>query len=74
MSLYPSTHHLPLSARLLAAAGALLAAAAVALSAYAAHAAQGEDVQRASGRLDEGRIEAARRKMESCRRRQDVSR
>jgi len=46
MSLYPSTHHLPLPARLIAAAGALLAAAAVALSAYAAHAAQAEDAQR----------------------------
>jgi len=47
MSLYPSTHNLPLPARLLAAAGALLAAAAVALSAYAAHAAaQPDDVQR----------------------------
>ena len=46
MSLYPSTHNLPLPARLLAFAGALLAAAAVALSAYAAHAAQAEDAQR----------------------------
>jgi len=46
MGLYPSTHHLPLPARLLPAAGALLAAAAVALSAYAAHAAQAPDVQR----------------------------
>ncbi|MDR0184712.1 DUF423 domain-containing protein [Lysobacter arvi] len=46
MSLYPSTHHLPVPARLLAATGALLAGAAVAMSAYAAHAAQPEDAQR----------------------------
>ncbi|QWP76191.1 DUF423 domain-containing protein [Lysobacter sp. K5869] len=35
----PETHRAPLSARLLAASGAVLAALAVALSAYAAHAA-----------------------------------
>ena len=46
MSLYPSTHHLPVSARILAACGALLAAGAVALSAYAAHAVQGVDQHR----------------------------
>ncbi|HEY0504230.1 MAG TPA: DUF423 domain-containing protein [Lysobacter sp.] len=46
MSLYPSAHHLPPSARILAACGALLAAAAVAGSAYAAHAVQGLDQQR----------------------------
>lgn len=46
MSLYPSAHRSPPSARILAACGALLAAAAVAASAYAAHAAQGLDQQR----------------------------
>lgn len=46
MSLYPSAHHSPPSARILAVCGALLAAAAVAASAYAAHAAQGLDQQR----------------------------
>ncbi|MBU8975161.1 MULTISPECIES: DUF423 domain-containing protein [unclassified Lysobacter] len=46
MGLYPSTHHLPVSARILVACGALLAAGAVALSAYAAHAVQGVDQQR----------------------------
>lgn len=46
MTHYPSLHSAPLTTRLLAAAGALLAAASVAMAAYAAHAAQGVDASR----------------------------
>lgn len=46
MTQYPSLHSAPLTTRLLAACGALLAAIAVAMAAYAAHAAQGLDASR----------------------------
>lgn len=46
MTGYPTPHSSPLSTRLLAALGALLAASAVAMSAYAAHAVHGVDASR----------------------------